>query len=331
MPNKIIVIGASAGGLRVLGSIFAGLAPDLSASIITVLHTSPMFPSYLAQVLSKSSSLPVKFASNGAFQPGTIYVAPPDQHVIVERTELQLSQGPKENNARPAIDVTFRTAAMTHRSAVIGVLLTGMLDDGTAGLFYIKRYAGVTIIQDPEDAEYASMPANALAHVKIDHNLPSREIAPIINRLCAVESSGTGLMKRADERHGIEAMIEQDMQRAVPTSYICPNCQGPLSRIEDGSPTRFRCRVGHAFGLNSLHDAHANHVENVLWSSFQSLLAKAQLEENLRQETEAKGERDAVETWKKCLDDTQRRIASFAQVLQLSPDEIATASKSETK
>lgn len=331
MSNKIIVIGASAGGFRALGAIFASLAPDLDASIIAVLHTSPRFPSYLDRLLSKTSTLPVKFASNEAFQPGTIYVAPPDHHVIVERSDLRLSQGPKENNARPAIDVTFRSAAVVHRERVTGVLLTGMLDDGTAGLFYIKRYGGMTIVQDPYDAEFPSMPANALAHVRIDHKLPLHEIAQTVNRWAAVKWSGAGSMGRFDERHGSEAMIEQDMQRAVPTAYTCPNCRGPLFRIDDGSPTRFRCRVGHAYGSGSLHDAQANHVEDALWSSFQALIAKAELEENLRQEAEANGDSDAVEAWKKCLDDTQRRIADFAQVLELSPDELATAAKSRTK
>ena len=331
MTPRIIVIGASAGGFNALRTVSASLSRNLNASIFAVLHISPVYPSYLAQLLSKSSTLPVKFASNGAFQAGTIYVAPPDHHVIVERSEMRLSQGPKENNSRPAIDVTFRSASMAHRKAVIGVLLTGMLDDGTAGLFYVKRHGGVTIVQDPDDAEFASMPANALAHVKVDYKLPLREIAQTINRLAAGEGVGTESMIGPDERYGIEAMIEQDKQLSVSTDYTCPNCQGPLSRIDDGSPTRFRCRVGHAYGLNSLHDAQADLVENALWSSFQALLAKAELEENLRREAETNGENEAVQAWKKCIDETQRRIAAFANILELAPEELATVAKSGAK
>ncbi len=331
MRPKIIVIGASAGGFQALRTIFASLDPNLTASIFVVLHTSPTLPSYLAPLFSKTTELPVKFASDGAFQSGTIYVAPPDHHVIVERTEIRLSQAPKENGARPAIDVTFRSAARVHRRAVIGVLLTGMLDDGTAGLFYVKRYGGVTIVQDPEDAEFSDMPANALAHLKIDHKLPLKEIAHTINRLGTGGWSGIDLMRQFDEPNGIDTMIEQDRQRSVLTSYTCPDCHGPLSRIEDGSPTRFRCRVGHAYGLNSLHDSQANYVENSLWSAFQALQAKAEIEESLRQEAEVRGDGAGVETWTRCIDETQRRIAEFARILQLSPGEMASTSRTASQ
>lgn len=327
MSPKIIVIGASAGGFSALRTIFADLNPKLNASVFAVLHTSAAYPSYLAQLFSKWSTLPVKFGSIGEYKAGTIYIAPPDYHLIVERAMMRLSQEPKENGVRPAIDVTFRTAAAAHRGRVIGVLLTGMLDDGTAGLFHIKRRGGVTIVQDPDDAEFASMPATALQHVKIDHKLPLKDIAKVINRLAALDGPGTELLRESDEPNGMASMIEQDKQRAVLTGYTCPACQGPLSKIEDGSPTRFRCRVGHGYGLNSLYDAQASYVENALWSSFQSLQAQAEMEENLRQEAEARGDSALVETWKRRFEETQRRIADLARVLELSPSELAGSNK----
>lgn len=329
MWSRIIVIGASAGGFRALRTIFAALDPKLNASIFAVLHMSAAFPSYLAELFSKSSTLPVEFASTGEFKSGTIYIARPDHHLIVEHNTMRLSQGPKENSARPAIDVTFRSAAAAYRRRVIGVLLTGMLDDGTAGLFYVKRHGGLAIVQDPDDAEFASMPASALEHVKIDRKLPLKEIAQTINRLVALDLPGTESARQSHESDGIEGMIEQDRQRAVPTNYMCPACQGPLSRIEDGSPTRFRCRVGHGYGLKSLYDAQASYVENTLWSSFQALQAKARMEESLRREAEVKGDSVAVETWKRRIDETQRQIADFAPMLELSPSELAITSKSD--
>ena len=175
------------------------------------------------------------------------------------------------------------------------------------------------------------MPASALEHVKIDHKLPLVEIARTINRLVAADASGSGteLQRQSDETNGIEAMIEQDKQRAVPTKYTFPACQGPLAKIEDGSPTRFRCLVGHGYGLNSLYDAQTNLVENVLWSSFQSLQAKADMEKSLHQEAELKGDIAAAETWKRRMEETQRRIADFARVLALSPSEAATTTKTD--
>jgi two-component system, chemotaxis family, protein-glutamate methylesterase/glutaminase len=321
MANKIIVIGASAGGFSALHSLFANLDPDLKATIFTVLHTSPSSPSYLVPLFSQWSTMTVKSAGTGRFDSSTIYIAPPDRHVIIERGSMRLSQGPKENCARPAIDVTFRSAALAYRSAVIGVVLTGMLDDGTAGLFYVKRHGGITIIQDPQEAEFASMPANALAHVRIDYKLPLAEIAPTINQLAALDSAQFDLIRQTAGRNGIEAMLETDKRQSVLTRYTCPECHGPLSRVEDGSPTRFRCRVGHAYGQNSLYDAQANYVEQVIWSSFQALQAKAEMEESLRQEAESRGDSAAMAVFKAASDDTHRRIATFSQVLQLSQAE----------
>ncbi len=166
-----------------LRKLFSTLDPALTATIFTVVHLSPTFPSYLVPLLSKSSTLPIRTATNGEFEPGVIYIAPPDHHLVIERRVMALSRGPRENRARPAIDVTFRSAAIAHGHSVIGVVLTGMLDDGTAGLFYVKRHGGIAIVQDPQDAEFASMPANALAHVNVDYSLPLDEIGPMLNQL----------------------------------------------------------------------------------------------------------------------------------------------------
>jgi two-component system, chemotaxis family, protein-glutamate methylesterase/glutaminase len=323
MPRNIIVIGASAGGLRALSAIFSQLEPTREGTVFAVLHLSPQYPTFVDQILSKRSNMPVKFASNGAFVPGTIYIAPPDFHLIIEHGRMQLSQGPKENCARPAVDVTFRSAATVYRSAVIGVVLSGMLDDGTAGSFYIKRHGGTTIVQDPVDAEFPSMPANALAHVKIDYKLRLDEIAPTLNRLIQVPSAPLPSIRWevATERSELEAiMLEQDKRSSVPTQFTCPDCHGPLSRIDDGSPTRFRCRIGHAYGQNSLHDAQSDFVERALWSSFQALEAKAELEESLREEAEARGDSAAVKTFSACIEETQRRIVRFAQLLETNVD-----------
>ena len=137
----------------------------------------------------------------------------------------------------------------------------------------MKRHGGVPIVQDPDDAEFPSMPANAVAHVKIDHTISVKEMAQTINRVATLGGWETDLMIQSDLQNGMEAIIDQDRQRSVASSYTCPDCNGPLAKIEDGSPTRFRCRVGHAYGLNSLHDAQANYVENTLWSSIRRIPA----------------------------------------------------------
>ena len=319
MPRNIILIGASAGGLSALGTVFSELEPTKHAAVFAVLHLAPDSPGIVDQILSKRSKMPVKFATNGPFAPGTIYLAPPDCHLVIEYGRMQLSRGPKENRARPAIDVTFRSAATVYRNDVTGAVLTGMLDDGTAGLFYVKRHGGTTIVQDPQDAEFPSMPANALAHVKIDYKLRLNEIGPTLNRL--IESSSPLVSGAATERSGLETkMKEQDKQSSVRTQFSCPDCQGPLSRIMDGSPERFRCRVGHAYGLNSLHEAHTEFVERTLWSSFQALEAKAELEQSLREQAEARGDSSAVKAFSACIEETHMRIAQFADLLKTNTD-----------
>jgi two-component system chemotaxis response regulator CheB len=329
MVGKIIVIGASAGGLSALRRLFEDLDPTLSATIFAVVHTSPSFPSYLATLLAKSSRLPVKFAAQGPFLPGVIYVAPPNHHVVVERHGITLSRGPRENRSRPAIDVTMRSAAISYGRAVIGVVLTGMLDDGTAGLFYVKRHGGITIAQDPQDAEFPSMPANAIEHVRIDYVLPLTQIGPTLNRLSYQELIGNASAAPYGSANGAEAlMIEQDKESSKLTTYTCPECHGPISRIEDGSPIRFRCRVGHAFGLNSLAEAQSEYTEQVIWSALQALEAKAEIEENLRQDAQAAGDDAKVIALKKRIDDTRRGIALIAEVLHLSNAERDTTIKS---
>ncbi len=314
------MIGASAEGFSAPRKLFSTLDPATPATIFTVVHMSPMLPSYLVPLLSKSSTLPVKTASSGPFEPGVIYVAPPDHHLVIERRVISLSRGPRENRARPAIDVTFRSAAIAHGHSVIGVVLTGMLDDGTAGLFYIKRHGGITIVQDPQEAEFASMPANALAHENVDYKLPLDEIGPTLNRLAiATRFIDVGCTNRTTEPSSTEAtMMRQDKHASNFTSYTCPECHGPISRVEDGSPTRFRCRVGHAYGLNSLADAQNEYSEQVIWSALQALEAKAEMEEHLRQEAESIGDDTQVVALKKRIDNTRRQIILLAEVLHLS-------------
>jgi two-component system chemotaxis response regulator CheB len=205
MEPRVIVVGASAGGFSAIRKLLSRLDPSLTSPIFIVLHTGDRSPGHLASVLEKSSRLPVRFAGDGQFEPGTVYVAPSGHHLVLERSAMRLVEGPRENLARPAIDVLFRSAARAHGNRTIGVVLTGMLDDGTAGLFYIKRHGGVTIVQDPAEAEYPSMPATALAHVPIDYKLPLLEIGATLSRLAKelavevtkyAEASGPILLRR---------------------------------------------------------------------------------------------------------------------------------------
>src|SRR5438309_10758162 len=184
MPNtQVVVIGTSAGGLDALRTIVAELPEDLPVPICIVMHMAPQSPGVLHEILERAGRLPaVSVTQSERLMPGRIYVAPPDHHILLEPGRVKPTKGPRENRFRPAIDPLFRSAAQVYGPRAIGVILTGNLDDGTAGLCTIKQLGGVAVVQDPDDALYPSMPASALNHVNVDHRVPLTAIAPLLLR-----------------------------------------------------------------------------------------------------------------------------------------------------
>ena len=190
--RDIIVVGASAGGVNALATLAEGLPPDLPASVLVALHLAPGVTSILPEILARAGRLPAVHPKDGeAYEKGKIYVAPPDHHLLVREGHLRLTRGARENLHRPAIDPLFRSAALAHGPRVIGVVLTGSLDDGTAGLSAVKRCGGTAVVQDPSDASHPSMPAAALKNVAVDHSVPLSEMAALLARLAggAVEDT----------------------------------------------------------------------------------------------------------------------------------------------
>jgi len=184
--RRIVVIGTSAGGTKALPALVGGLPGEFAAPVCIVMHISPLFPCVLDAILDRAGPLRAVVATDGEHpRPGRIYVAPPDYHLIVEPNLLRLTKGPRENRFRPAIDPLFRSAARAYGPATVGVILTGNLDDGTAGLRAVKQLGGVTIVQDPTDAQYPSMPLNAIEHVEPDHVVPLASMAPLLARIAA--------------------------------------------------------------------------------------------------------------------------------------------------
>ena len=180
----IIAIGGSAGSISALVQVVQGFPPDLSAAVFVVVHTSPHFPSLLPEILQRSGPLPAVHPQDGApIERGRIYVAPPDHHLLVKRDYMRVVFGPKENRFRPAIDPLFCTAAQAYGKRVIGIVLSGLLSDGTAGLIEIKQRGGMAIVQDPQDAAVPCMPQNAIKNVAVDHILSSADMAGVLFEL----------------------------------------------------------------------------------------------------------------------------------------------------
>jgi two-component system, chemotaxis family, protein-glutamate methylesterase/glutaminase len=280
-PRNIIVVGASAGGFEAIKTLVAGLPPDFPASVLIVWHISPDIRGILPKVLNRYETLNAAHAEDHEpIAEGRIYIAPPDRHLLVEDGHVRVTRGPKENRFRPAVDPLFRSAAYHYGPNVIGVILSGALDDGTSGLWTVKLRGGTAVVQDPLDAEVRSMPENAIRAVKVDYILPVAEIPKLLVRL--VEQAGEyprNAIKDIDENEDIKAEIElrvasgdDTLDRRVMTlgegsPYACPECHGVLFSIRDGEKLRrFRCHTGHAFSTNSLLSDMCENIETSLWS-----------------------------------------------------------------
>jgi two-component system chemotaxis response regulator CheB len=276
--------------VEALTRLVAGLTPDLPYAVLVVLHMPADVPSVLARILARAGPLPAKTAVTGAvLESGQIYVAAPDHHLLVHDHHAMLTQGPTENGHRPAINALFRSVALTFGPRAIGVLLSGVLDDGVLGSAAIRSRGGTTIAQTPADALFASMPINAVEAGVIDHQSDAADMGGLIKQLAGrvIEEPE---MER-DQSMELENRIamakpfstEFDSEALGPPSgYICPDCNGSLAAIGMGS---YRCRVGHAWTAEALLRARDEEVESALWVALRSLQEKAKLSRNLAEQT----------------------------------------------
>jgi two-component system chemotaxis response regulator CheB len=286
--RDIIVIGASAGGVEALRDICAGLPSDIPAAIFIVWHMPSHSLGILPQMLQPISSLPVVNAIHDqAIVPGAITVAPPDHHLLLENGRVRLTQGPRENRFRPAVDPLFRSAAICFGPRVIGVVLSGSLDDGTSGLWAIKDRGGLAVAQEPSDALFPGMPTSAIRNVAVDHVLSAHQMGELLDR----RARETVTLPAPPAPEPLELEVEsaammttddQDMSRLGELSqFTCPECHGSLWRIIEGKIMRFRCRTGHAYSSETLLDELTESIERSLWASVRGLEENASLLEHL--------------------------------------------------
>lgn len=280
MPgHDIIVIGASIGGLEALRALLPSLPQDLPAALFVVWHLAPTSLGVLPAVLQAVSPLPIANAQDGeAIRPGRIYVAPPDQHLVLEPGRVRLTRGPKENRFRPAVDPLFRSAAAAYGPRVVGVVLSGALDDGTAGLWAVKDRGGVALVQDPLDALEPSMPHNARQHVSIDQVASAQTLGRMLNDLARMPVAHADAPPVSDQLH-IETRIALEdtalhagvlgLGRLSP--FTCPECHGTLVEVADGGVQRFRCHTGHAYSVNTLLAEVGQSIEESLWRSIRAI------------------------------------------------------------
>jgi two-component system, chemotaxis family, protein-glutamate methylesterase/glutaminase len=292
----IVVIGASAGGLQALLDILGALPEDLSVPILAVVHTPPSRESNLPQVLSAVGPLRSSFVTRDqVLEPGHVYVAPPDYHVLITRIGATLNHGPKENGFRPAIDPLFRSAARIHGPRAMGVILSGALDDGAYGLKLVKDAGGIAVVQDPEQALVQSMPLSALQYVAVDHVLRTAGIATLITESTRPKAEERNTMPREKEKESEpvgqeEITIEQMKQEFGDASALtCPDCGGALWEIIDGQLVRYRCHVGHQYSQEGLDSGQRDVVEEALWTAVRVLEEHADLRTRMSRRADLAG------------------------------------------
>lgn len=281
--NHVGVMGASAGGLEPLKRVVADLPADFAAPLFVVMHVSPHGPSALPAIFNAvSRKLRAVHPRDGeAIVPGRIYCAPPNCHLLVERDSVAVKHGPLENRFRPSIDALFRSAAYNHGPKVMGVVLSGLLHDGTSGLWTIKRLGGAAIVQDPGDSEFNSMPLSALNEVSIDHCLPAREIGGLLVKLTREPAAHHEAALTDAERKRLEAEVRiaagdyvfrnERFAEDELSPYTCPECHGSLAQIREGGVSRFRCHTGHAYSSSALLSAISDTVESSLVETVRAL------------------------------------------------------------
>lgn len=270
--KNIITIGASAGGISAVSRLLATLPEEIDAAIFIVIHLGKHAnPTIVLSILNKNSKLKVEIPENNTIiRKGMAYLAPADHHMMLIQGKILISMGAKENHWRPAIDVLFRTAAAAYDSCVTGIILTGLLDDGTSGMIAIKEAGGICIVQDPEEAEYSDMPNNVINNIDVDYRVSLVDIGYILSDIysrgaCEPTNVPEQIKKESEITIRMASSYEQTSQLGNPTSLTCPDCGGVLTQIKENNIVRYRCFTGHVFAENTLQSGYIERIEETLW------------------------------------------------------------------
>ncbi len=328
MPgHDIIVIGCSAGGVEALAELVRGLPADLPASLFIVHHFPAQGTSVLPAILQREGPLPAGHGRDGeSIRPGRLYVAPPNHHLLVKRGHVSLARGPRENGHRPAVDPLFRSAALAYGRRVVGVILSGTLDDGASGLLMVKKRGGVAVVQDPDEAQYAGMPLSAIEHAPVDHIVRLGEMGALLARLAREPVQEERGEPVSNEMESEEALTEMDLRAlgsnqhpGTPSGFACPECGGVLWELSDGGDLlRFRCRVGHALSGDALLVEQTQAMETALWSALRALEERVALGRRLTDRARRRGHSLAAERFQQQVRDTEQQAATIREVLMNS-------------
>ena len=327
-PKFIIVIGGSAGGLHSVIELMAGVTEEMDASVLVVLHaTNLAYYDVLVQRLQRNSVFTCKMAEHGeAIQNRHLYLAVPNQHLLVKAGKILLGRGPVENRYRPAIDVLFRSAAVAYNSRVIGVVLSGMLEDGTTGMQIIKQCGGTCIVQDPAEAEYADMPKSVLRYVKVDYCTSLQRIGIILQEKARNGVPGPSpvpgmIAKEAAIAERVAIGIDNVDPLGERSAYSCPDSGGALWEIKHEGFTRFRCHTGHQYTADELQESKRRELENTFWVALRILEERRNLLEKMSEEERSKGWIHSAENKRGRAEELQEHIGRIKKLLFKATDD----------
>ena len=327
MDSRIVALGASAGGVEALSQLVAALPSDLAASVLVVLHVSPDLPSHLPQILERSGDLPARHAADGAeLRNGQILVAPPDRHMSVHDGVVRVWNGSKENRQRPSIDVTLRSVAVACGPRAIGVVLSGALDDGVAGMEAIVRSGGHALVQVPAQARHPYLPQNVIDAVPQAEVLTLEAMAQRIVSLVAepVEADAAlfdeGVaMGRLELKISAQMGTGEEMNRlGMLSGLTCPECGGAITQVQDTAQLRYRCHTGHGFTATSLFMEQSEQSEKLLWQALQLLRENAQTTRFLIDHMRKLGQTQQARDYRAHLDKVEESIDQLHRMVTSS-------------
>ena len=304
MANRdILAIGASAGGVQALAFLAKNFPRDFPAAIVVTIHLSSEGRSILDELLSRAGCLPATFAQrHDTLRKGQIYIAPADRHLILEGDTILLGHGPRENNARPAIDPMMRSVAACCGPRMIGVVLTGTLSDGASGLWATDQCGGITVVQDPSDAAFPEMPMNALNRVSPDHVVRLEAMPKLLTTLV---SQPAGIPMPIPESVGFEVEIAKGRQSSIEemdrigkrSGLACPDCHGVMWEIDEGELVRYRCHVGHTYTAEPMSLALDENLRRALASALRALEERRSLARKLEKQAEKNNHARLAASW----------------------------------
>ncbi|MFL5773295.1 MAG: chemotaxis protein CheB [Flavisolibacter sp.] len=324
-PDHIIVVGASAGGLNALVELVTQFKEEWSAAFFIVLHLSRKgISDFLVHKLQQHTTLECHRATEGQkIKTGNIYIAMPNFHLLIKKNEIRLGHGPEENRWRPSIDVMFRSAAAAYNSHVIGIILTGLLDDGTSGMWAIKRSGGTLIVQDPNEAEYPDMPLSVLNRMEVDHCVSLQEMGPLLDDIIASKEFTD---ETVPQDILAEAMIAEKMATGIEvieklgdkSVYTCPDCGGILFMVENGKINRYKCHTGHSYSQADLAVKQSEALDSTLWVALRMMEERKNLLKKMEDQTKEKGFNRFAKEHQRKAEELQLHIDRMKEMLKIT-------------